>query len=311
MEAAAPSNGVTTPAPPKPASTVLALRAPGGVIPQTLDDVWHLASKFAKSSLVRSALRDRPEDVMLILMQGLELNLKPVQALTGIYVVDGQPSLSAKLKVSLVLASGECEKFDLLHSDARKATFEVKRRGRAAVKLSWTIEEAAAAGLANNPKKDNWVKYPTAMLRWRCASALCDLIFPDVVGGMPTREELEDMREVRGSHTVMQSVAPPRGEPEVVEPVDDGTEMFGRPVSKGDDAAVDPNEAPAPEPQQAEPAKRMTVVEELHILIDESVSRAQLNTLTDRINAVRDVEANTALQQHWTRRFTDLKKAGK
>src|SRR5262245_7662249 len=83
-----------------------------GFEPQTWKDMMELAAKLAASSIIPRALQNRPADVLVILMNGRELGLGPMQALRQIYVVDGKPSLSAALKIGLCVKRRDvCEYF--------------------------------------------------------------------------------------------------------------------------------------------------------------------------------------------------------
>jgi hypothetical protein len=277
------------------------LATTGGIVPTTFEDTWRIAETLSKSSLVRSALRNKPEDVMLMLMQGLELGLKPIQAITQIYVVDGVPSLSSKLKIALVRQSPVCEYFTCTFTDDTKATFETKRKGQKPVTLTFTIEQANAYGLTT---KDNWKK-KAVMLRWRAGGQLCDLEYSDVIGGVQTYDEAREMREriVTGSH-IMQSVgSAPKAPVEVPEVPDEDEDQ------EGVFAQVARGEVPPPTPDTKPPS----IEEQLHIQIDEAENREQLTALNKGIGEVKNVDLRAELKKHWTRKWNDFDsgKAGK
>jgi hypothetical protein len=96
--------------------------------------------------------------------------------------------------VALVLKSGLAEYFDPLEFDLQHAVFETLRKGgRKPITLTYTIEHARLAGLV---KKDSgWEKRPEEMLIARCKSRLARLVYPDIVGGLYTPEELHEARE--------------------------------------------------------------------------------------------------------------------
>ena len=68
------------------------------------------------------------------------------------------------------------------------ATFSHPQGG--SVEIEWTIDMAKRAGLTKNP---TWTQYPRAMLRARCISEGIRTVFPGVVVGTYTPEEVEDM----------------------------------------------------------------------------------------------------------------------
>lgn len=187
-----PNNGTPTQAAPPaqlaPAAIAIAPKAPIQFVPANIDEMYRMAKMLAVSSLLPPDLVGKVENVMLVLMMGNELGLTAVQALRQIYVVKGKPYISAALKLALVKRAPECIKFQCIETSAERATFECQRVGEDPTKLSFTIEQAKRAGLTS--KGGNWEMYPDVMLRWRAASHLADLVFPDIVGNVGAKEDL-------------------------------------------------------------------------------------------------------------------------
>lgn len=129
------------------------------------------------------------QGAMAVIMAGRELGLGPIASLSSVSIVKGRPCISAQAMLALILASGKAEYFECLETTNEIATFETKRKGsRKSITMSFTIEDAQRAGLAN---KDNYNKYPAPMLRWRNVAQIGRLIYPDVVLGVYLEEELE------------------------------------------------------------------------------------------------------------------------
>lgn len=157
------------------------------LVPASFNDIMTLARTLASSSLIPSVLRNKPEDVAIILATGLEFGFSPFVSLRQIYVVEGKPALSADAQLAVVLRSPECEYFRLVDSTAQKATFETKRKGwPEPTRLTYTIEDARSAGLANKP---NWKLNPLKMLQNRAKSTLAGAVYSDLLLGMPSIEE--------------------------------------------------------------------------------------------------------------------------
>src|SRR5690606_26356868 len=67
-------------------------------------------------------------------------------------------------------------------------TVKYKRRNaKEYSEFSFSMDEAKAAGLLVN---DTWKKYPKAMLRARCISAVARMAFPDSIAGMYSPGEI-------------------------------------------------------------------------------------------------------------------------
>jgi hypothetical protein len=76
----------------------------------------------------------------------------------------------------------------ILTDEEVTATFSHPSGGSATI--TWTFEQARKAGLTG---KDNWKNYPRAMLRARVVSEGIRTVFPGVVLGVYTPEEVQDI----------------------------------------------------------------------------------------------------------------------
>jgi hypothetical protein len=130
------------------------------------------------------------------MLAGREMGLSTMQAMMGVCVVNGMPSLYAKTKHSLCLARPDiCEEFRLLESSNEKATFRVKRKGEEPMDITFTIQDAQRAGYIDPKKPDSaWNCNPRRMLEARAKGHAADVKFPDLLNGLATREEMEDAR---------------------------------------------------------------------------------------------------------------------
>lgn len=139
-----------------------------------------------KSGFLPKAV-DTPEKALAIALKGRELGLPMMQAITSIHVIDGKPTISAELMAALVYQRLSGAILRCIETSDKIATYEAGRPGDKILKMSFTWEEAVRAGLTG---KDNWRKYPAAMLRARCCSAICRIVFPDAIMGVDTPDEL-------------------------------------------------------------------------------------------------------------------------
>jgi len=103
-------------------------------------------------------------------------------------VIDGKPTLKADAIRALILRSGKADYFRIVERSATVCTFATKRKGDPEVTLSYTFEEAQAAGLVK--PNSGWVKNPADMLVARASAKLARLVYPDVIHGLYAPEEL-------------------------------------------------------------------------------------------------------------------------
>lgn len=164
----------------------MVIREPDGLNIHSLDDVERLARTAVASGLV--AVK-RAEEAVVLLLTGRELGLSPMQSLRGIYVVGGKPVLSADLMVAVVRRSGLCRSWRVVKSTAAECTIETQREGETEVaRKTWTADDAKRAGLLG---KGTWAQYPAQMLRHRVAADLAREVYPDVILGLYTDDEID------------------------------------------------------------------------------------------------------------------------
>jgi hypothetical protein len=159
--------------------------------PANLEQAMSLATTLAKSGIIPDALRNKPADILVVLMTGRELGIGPMQAMRGIAVINGKAVIGADLMVAQCLRHPDvCQWFRLVESTGTQAKYSTKRAGSEPVEMVWTIEQAKTAGLAG---KGPWQSHPAAMLRARASSALARAVYPDLVGGMYDHDEGAEM----------------------------------------------------------------------------------------------------------------------
>lgn len=163
--------------------------------PQTATEAWQLARYYGASKLIPAPLR-QTGDIFVTIMAGRDFGWSPMQALRGIHVVEGKPSLSADAMVAIVKSSGKCKYFRLVKSDEKEAIYETHREGDPEpVRMGFTITEAEAAGLL--AKKGPWHTYRKRMLRNRAKSVLCKEVYEDIFFGVYEDEESREVEAIR------------------------------------------------------------------------------------------------------------------
>ena len=160
--------------------------------PPNIQEAARLANSLAKSTLVPDAIRNRASDILVIMITGRELGLSTMQALRSINVIKGKGVASAEMMVAQCVKNKDiCEYFRLVESDNEYATYETKRAGSEPVKMTYSMRDAALAGIA---EKHNWKAHPGAMLRARCSSAMARAVYPDLVAGIYETGEGEEIQ---------------------------------------------------------------------------------------------------------------------
>lgn len=163
---------------------------------RTLDDYYRFAQYVQASGLAPRGM-NKPEQILVALQYGAELNLSPMQALSTVMVINQRPSLFGDGMLAVVQASGQLEDIvetvegDPTKPDTLKAVCKVKRTTRpTAVSQSFSWGDAKLAGLTGS---DTYKKYPRRMLQHRARALALHDAFPDILHGILTVEEAQEI----------------------------------------------------------------------------------------------------------------------
>lgn len=159
----------------------------------TLSELWRFSECVVQSAMFPQVRT--PQQAMVAIEMGLELGVPPLQALQNIAVINGRACVWGDTMLALVYASSLLTAIEeKIEGDGDRmiAHCTVKRRGfESATTRSYSVQDAVTAGLW--AKKDNWKNYPKRMLQMRARGFALRDVFPDVLKGMITREEADDM----------------------------------------------------------------------------------------------------------------------
>lgn len=158
--------------------------------PTTFAEAERFAAILAKSSFVPKDYAGNPGNILAALQMGQELGLPPIQALQNIAVIGGRPSVFGDAALAIVTTSPSFEAIEET-DDGTTATCTIKRKGRPAITRKFSMDDAKRAGLLN--KQGPWTTYPARMRQMRARSFAMRDLFPDVLKGMITREEAQDI----------------------------------------------------------------------------------------------------------------------
>lgn len=157
--------------------------------PQTFEQALTFSNYLADSDLVPKDFKGKPGNCLVAIQWGFELNLKPLQAIQNIAIINGRPSLWGDAVIALVRGSAVCESV-IETDDGHTATCRVKRRGEPEQVRTFSMDDAKTAGLAG--KQGPWTQYPKRMRQMRARAFALRDVFPDVLRGMPIAEEVMD-----------------------------------------------------------------------------------------------------------------------
>jgi hypothetical protein len=176
-------------------------------------DIERMANAFVKSNFF--GVKTVEQAVALMLISQAE-GLHPATAARDYNVIQGRPALKADAMLARFQHAGGSVQWTELTDKRVAATFSHPQGG--SVTIDWDMARAKAAGLDG---KDNYKKWPRQMLRARCISEGIRTVYPGVLSGMYTPEEVQDFDN---------KTAP--------EPIQDAVVVEAKPAGNGHDKAA-------------------------------------------------------------------------
>lgn len=174
---------------------------PDGFQTTSLAQLYRLAHLYARTQMVPDEYRGRPDDCAVVLHLAKRWGLDPFLVFQQVYFVHGKPGLQGQLVIALLNTSRKL-KGPLQY----EFTGEADNYGCVAVGTDATTNEmvggpkitrrmVTAEGW-DKPKKNTiskWVTMPDIMFRYRAAALFGRMLYPEVLMGLQTTEELEDV----------------------------------------------------------------------------------------------------------------------
>lgn len=230
--------------------------------PKSTAEAMELAKTLASSQLIPKAFQQRPGDVFVAMMWSHSLGIPIVQGLQGIAVINGKPSLYGDALLAVCMGSGQMADIEETvtgNADNLTATCKVTRRGKPTPVVStFSMADARAAGLLGKPGP--WKQYTSRMLKMRARAFALRDAFPDVLSGIASAEEMQDVEGTateKATENVAEQVAkmPRRRSKLPVQAPKEGTEAeVVKPAAPAQELPLPPEPEPAPEPAPEAPA---------------------------------------------------------
>lgn len=155
------------------------------VIPYS--EMERMATTVAKSGLF--GVKDKDQALALMALSQAE-GIHPMTAVRDFHIIQGRASMKADTMLARFQRAGGKVEWHALSDTKADATFTPPPGHGPALRLDWTIDRAKQAGLTT---KDIWRGYPRAMLRSRLISEAIRTLFPSIISGAYTPEELQSI----------------------------------------------------------------------------------------------------------------------
>ena len=164
------------------------------LVPTTLSEAMQFSEVLSQSAMVPREYQGKPANTLVAIQWGMELGLAPMQALQNIAVINGKPSIYGDALLAMVRADHRCRGVKE-YLDEQTAVCLITRSHNAGeveeIERKFSVDDAKRAGLWG--KQGPWKQYPQRMLQMRARSLAIRDGFPDVIKGLISVEEAQDM----------------------------------------------------------------------------------------------------------------------
>ena len=158
-----------------------------------------MAEYLSKSDMIPATYKNKPENCIIALELSNRLKLSPFLVMQNMYIVQGKPAWSSSFIISCINGSGRFTSPLSFEMDEKKTKCRAvavdKITGKKLTGPTITMEMAQAEGwLGKNGSK--WKTMPELMLRYRAAAFFGRLYCPDIINGMMTEDEAQDIKPI-------------------------------------------------------------------------------------------------------------------
>lgn len=160
-------------------------------------EAWKVAEQLSKSKLIPTTFQNNPPDCIIAMEMAQRIGASIFSVMQSLYIVHGRPGWSAQF---IIAALNSCGRFSPLR-------FDIEGEDDERTCTAWALEKGTNEKLSGPPvsigtsKKEGWYDkngskwktMPELMLRYRAATFFGRLYAPDILMGMRTAEELQDI----------------------------------------------------------------------------------------------------------------------
>ena len=155
----------------------------------SVQDIMTVSETFFKSGMFKDCTS--AAQAMVKIMAGAEISIPAFQAMSGIHIIQGKPTIGAGLMASKVKGSGKYD-YRVIEQTEKVCTIDFYQGKEKIGTSSFTIEQAKAAGT------QNLAKFPANMLfaraisngvKWYCPDVFTGPVYvPEEMGGLDTED---------------------------------------------------------------------------------------------------------------------------
>ena len=163
----------------------------------SLNNAMAIATEMSKSDIIPKEFQNKPANCFIVVQLANRLKADPFMVLQNTHVIYGKPAIASSFIIACINGSGKLKgslKFKLDESESKCFAWGIEAAtGEKLIGPVVSLEMAKAEGwIAKNGSK--WKTMPGIMLRYRAASFFGRLQCPEILSGIYSTEEVEEMQ---------------------------------------------------------------------------------------------------------------------
>ena len=180
---------------------------------------FRTARMLSTSALVPDAYRQSPENCLVAIDIANRMGVSPLMVMQNLYVVKGKPSWSGSFCAAAINGSGRFTPLEFVFvgepGQPSYGCYAVAKRISSGVRCeseTITMAMAAAEGWLSKPGS-KWKTMPKQMIMYRAAAFFARAYCSDILLGLPTYEEVQDVKGYTDENqTTVVTLEPKAGE---------------------------------------------------------------------------------------------------
>jgi hypothetical protein len=163
------------------------------LVPRTYQEAESLAKLMAESDMVPKDYKGKPGNVLIAVQMGLELDLKPMQAIQNLAVINGRPAIFGDLGKAILFSKGcKIDQDDIeIVKKNKRARCKITRPDGQVIERTFGEDDARTAKLWG--KAGPWTDYPWRQMSWRAFWFAARDAAADMLKGVSGVEEVIDI----------------------------------------------------------------------------------------------------------------------
>lgn len=162
------------------------------------EKAWKMVEMLCKAKCIPQNFWDNPEDALVVIQTGHEIGLSPMSSLRNMMIVNNRPSIYGDAMLALCMKTkgkvgGFIDCIEVYNEETQDWTCTVSREGRETKSKTFTMQDAKDGGFLTKPGA--WQTSRKRMMQFRSRSFVLRDMFADILMGVLTVEEMQDVEQ--------------------------------------------------------------------------------------------------------------------